>query len=246
MKILTIALQKDGKLVSASLESIEAARSLGGELYTAILAADTSALADQLAAAGGGKVLAVANPALAMFNDQAYANVIGELIGKYTPDVVICPATNYGKALTARLAGKHGGRMASDVTNLAPDGEKVVATRPSYGGSVIAQVVATDGGPFFVTLRPKVYNEATGGDGEVVAETVGDAHCILYVDGLSFIDSAGLMVLLRLFKHTGRHGRRFVLCTPGPMVRRMLQVTKLERLFITAPDAAAVDTLLER
>ena len=175
MKILTIALQKDGKLVSASLESIEAARSLGGELYTAILAADTSALADQLAAAGGGKVLAVANPALAMFNDQAYANVIGELIGKYTPDVVICPATNYGKALTARLAGKHGGRMASDVTNLAPDGEKVVATRPSYGGSVFAQVVATDGGPFFVTLRPKVYNEATGGDGEVVAETVGDA-----------------------------------------------------------------------
>jgi N-acetylglucosaminyldiphosphoundecaprenol N-acetyl-beta-D-mannosaminyltransferase len=80
---------------------------------------------------------------------------------------------------------------------------------------------------------------------EWAAKTVGDVHCIVYVDGLRFIDSAGLMVLLRLFKHTGRHDRRLVLCSPGPVVRRMLRVTRLDRMFVTVPNAASVDIWLE-
>jgi len=38
MNILAVALQKDGKLVSTSFELIEAAKSLGGELYTVVMA----------------------------------------------------------------------------------------------------------------------------------------------------------------------------------------------------------------
>ena len=176
MKLLVIALQKNGKLTSASLELIEAAKSIGGEIYTAILAADAGSLAQELASRGGGKVLAVSNAALANYNDEAYTKVITELIKKYSPDLVLGPASFYGKALFSRLAAKNGGSMASEATGLSADGDKVVVTRPSYGGSVISSVGANDGGPFFVTVRPKIFPESKEGPGEVVEESV-DPGC---------------------------------------------------------------------
>jgi len=171
MKTLVIALQKDGKLVAPTFEAIEAAKSLGSELFTAVLAADAGSLASELASRGGGKVLAVANPSLRYFVDDTYARVLSAIISKHKPDLVLCPATFYGKALAARLAAMNGGRMASDVTALTVDGGKIVVTRPSHGGSVIARVAA-GGGPFVVTLRPKIYPESKSGLGEVVAETI--------------------------------------------------------------------------
>ncbi len=172
MKVLVIALQKDGKPVSASYEAVEAARSLGGELYTAALAADASAMAAELASRGGGKVLAVSNPALKYFTDDIYARVLSQLISKYSFDLILCPASSYGKALLARLAARHGGAMAADVTAVSADGGKVAVTRPSYGGNVISRVEPNGAGPFFVSIRPKIFAESKSGSGEVINETV--------------------------------------------------------------------------
>jgi len=171
MKTLVIALQKDGKLVAPTYEAIEAAKSLGSDLFTAVLAADAGPLASELASRGGGKVLAISSPSLKYFVDDTYARVLSSIISKHKPDLVLCPATFYGKALAARLAAMNGGRMASDVTALTVDGGRIVATRPSHGGSVIARVTAGSG-PFVVTLRPKIYPESKSGTGEVVAETI--------------------------------------------------------------------------
>lgn len=171
MKTLVIALQKDGKVIAPTFEAIEAAKSIGGDICTTVLAADATPLANDLAARGGGKVLAVSNPALRFFVDDMYARVISSLMTKYAPELVLCPATFYGKALVARLAGMNGGRMASDATAVASDNGKIIVTRPSHGGSVIARVGAGSG-PFFVTLRPKIYPESKSGAGEVIAETI--------------------------------------------------------------------------
>ena len=172
MKILVVSLQKDGKLVSTSFELIEAAKSLGGELYTVVMAEQADILADELASRGGGKVLAVSHPNLRYYNDEVYVNVLSELITKFSPDLVLGPATFYGKALFGRLAAKNGGPMASDVTNLALEEGKVVATRPHYGGTVVSKIVTNSDSPFFVTLRPKIYPESKDSPGEVVAESV--------------------------------------------------------------------------
>jgi len=171
MKILTIALQKDGQPIPASYELIAAARSLGGEIMTAYLA-DSDAGASDLAARGGGKVLTVTHESLKLFNDEIYCKVLTSLIEKHQPDIVLGPATFYGKALLGRLAAKNGGAMASDTTGLATDGDKLVATRPNFGGSVISQLVQNGGGPFFATVRGKIFPESKDGAGEVVAETV--------------------------------------------------------------------------
>jgi electron transfer flavoprotein alpha subunit len=175
MKVLTVALQKEAKPVSASFELVTAAKGLGAEITTAVLAADAETSAAQLAARGGGKVLAVSNPALAQFNEEIFAKVLVELIKKYSPSLILGPASFYGKALFGRLAGMMGGAMTSDVTGLALEDGQVIVTRPSYGGSVISRVsTKTDDLPYFVTVRPKIFPESSDGAGEVVSETVPD------------------------------------------------------------------------
>lgn len=172
MKIFTVALQKDGQLLAASFELIEAAKSIGGEVFTAILARDASPLASQLASRGAGKVLAISHPELEHFNDELYARVISQLITKYAPDLVLGPASFYGKALFGRLAAAINAPMASDVTSVAMDGDNLVVTRPSYGGSVISRVTRnSDDRPFLATVRMKIYPESKEGTGEVVGES---------------------------------------------------------------------------
>ena len=87
MKIFVIALQKEGKLIPASLEAVQAAKSLGGEVSTVILSNETQT-ADQLVSAGAGQVLAVTNDALGFFNEEIYTKAITELIGKHSPGFI--------------------------------------------------------------------------------------------------------------------------------------------------------------
>ena len=171
MKILALALHKDGKLNPVSFELIEAAKVLGGELMMAVMADNAETFAQELASRGGGKVLAVTHDSLKLFNDEIYAKVASALVEKHSPDVVLASATVYGKSLMARLAALRGGVMASDVTGLSVEGDQVTATRPTYGGSVVAQVQG-GGKPFFISIRGKVFPESKEGSGEVVAEQV--------------------------------------------------------------------------
>jgi electron transfer flavoprotein alpha subunit len=174
MNILSVAIHKDNKLSGATLEVLGVAKSLGGECLTVVLAEAAQPLAEELAAKGGGKVLAVSDPVFSQFNDEAYAKAVTQLIAKYSPDVVLGPATVYGKSLFGRLAAMNGGRMASDVTSVVAGDDGVQVTRPRYGGSVITTLKA-DGGPFFVTVRPKIYPESNDGAGEVVSESIDTA-----------------------------------------------------------------------
>lgn len=172
LKVLAVAEQKDGKLSGASFELITVAQQIGGEIMTVCLAEAADGPAGELASRGGGKVLAVSDARLKYFDDEVYCKVIAALIEKYQPQVVIGPATIYGKALFGRLAAVNKGALASDITAVSVDGDSVTVTRPTYGGNVLSDVAAAEGKPFFMTVRPKVFNEASGGDGEVVAETV--------------------------------------------------------------------------
>jgi len=173
MKTVIIAIVKDGKVLPACYEMISAARILGDDITTIIGGQDAQPLAEELASRGAGQVLAVSNPALAGFNDEVLAKVAAEVIGELSPGVVMGPANSYGKALFGRLAAICGGTMTSDVTGIAVEGDSVVLTRPSYGGSVVARVSssATDQ-PYFVTIRPKIFPESKEGSGEAAAKEV--------------------------------------------------------------------------
>ncbi len=175
IKALTVAEQKNGKLTGVSYELLTVARKLNSEILTACLAESADSLANDLASRGGGQVLAVSNPALKYYNDETYCNVLTALIDKYQPNVVIGPSTFYGKALFGRLAAVNDGAMASDITGISAEGDSITITRPTYGGNVITKLSGLAGKIFFLTVRPKVFDESREGKGQVVSETVPDS-----------------------------------------------------------------------
>ena len=59
MKILVIAQHKEGKVAALTYEAIGAARKIGEDIHTAVLADNADSMAQEIASRGGGKVLAV-------------------------------------------------------------------------------------------------------------------------------------------------------------------------------------------
>jgi electron transfer flavoprotein alpha subunit len=175
IKVLIFAEQKEGKLSNSSFELISAAKKIGGEIITTCLGENVDGITRDLANRGGGKVLAITNPALRYFNDDIYAKVLSSLISKYQPQIVLGAATFYGKALFARLAAICNGAMASDVTGIRLEGNNVTITRPTYGGNVIVDLAATGERPFIITVRPKIFEESRDGSGEVISESIDSA-----------------------------------------------------------------------
>jgi anti-sigma B factor antagonist len=66
----------------------------------------------------------------------------------------------------------------------------------------------------------------------------GRRQFVLDLDGVPFIDSAGLSALVRLFKRVRGQVGRLGLAALQPAVRRVFELTRLERAFEVYPDVA--------
>lgn len=59
----------------------------------------------------------------------------------------------------------------------------------------------------------------------------GGGRLILDLSGLEFVDSSGLGVLLTVLRQAGAKGGDVRLACPTPSVRRLLTLTRLDRIF---------------
>ncbi len=77
---------------------------------------------------------------------------------------------------------------------------------------------------------------------EVKAEAlklIGDARDVLVdLSGVEFVDSAGVGVLVGLFKHARLHGGRARFCGLTSGVRSVLELIQLDRIFEIVDDVA--------
>jgi N-acetylglucosaminyldiphosphoundecaprenol N-acetyl-beta-D-mannosaminyltransferase len=69
-------------------------------------------------------------------------------------------------------------------------------------------------------------------------------HCLLEMDNVTFIDSTGVGLLIRLQKKVRATGRQLILLAPSVMVRRALALMQLQNFFATAPDFASAQQLI--
>ncbi len=70
------------------------------------------------------------------------------------------------------------------------------------------------------------------------AEGGGEAmpHVVLNFAGVSYVNSSNLGQMLKLRTAVGSRGRQLRVCSVGPDVWSVLQVTGLDKLFSFAPD----------
>lgn len=155
MTVLVIAEQVDGVFRKVTFEALSAAQTLGGEVNALVLGSGVEAAAAELGKYGAAKILVADDAALADYTVDAYTNVAADVIGQVNPSVVMIGATTQGKEFSARLSARLDAPLAGDCTAVKVDGDQVVATRPMYGGKVLADV-ALSGAPALVTLRPNI------------------------------------------------------------------------------------------
>ncbi len=180
--ILVVAEQAQGAFRKVTFEALSAGRQLagamGGAVEAVVMGSGIAGSAAQLAAYGAAKIYVADDGALAEAATEAYARVLAQVIEKAQPAVVLLGATTQGKDLAARLSARLNAALATDCVAVKAEGSQVTATRPMYGGKILAEV-SLAGTPVIVSLRPNTQTAspaAGAGVIETVAVQVGEVR----------------------------------------------------------------------
>ena len=163
MSVLAVAEQRDGVFRKVTYEALSEGKriadSMGTELVALVLGANIESAAGELGKYGAEKILVADNEALAEYLSDQYTKVAAEAIAKEDPAVVILGASTLGKDLSARLSARLGAPLAMECVGVQVDDGNIIATRPMYGGKVVAEV-ALNGKPQMVAIRPNAMSIA--------------------------------------------------------------------------------------
>lgn len=156
--VLVYADHREGSVLPGTKEALGAARrladQLGGPVSAALVGHGVGGLADELIHAGADTVYLVDAPTLDKYTNATYLPALDAIVAHADPAVVLFGKSLVTLDLAPRFAFRRGVGLANDVVELKVDNGKVVATRPVYGGSAMADVLP-EGTPQMLTLRAK-------------------------------------------------------------------------------------------
>ena len=199
--------QREGKLMPTDFELISKGRDLADELGVNLCGLllggeGIESAAKELGGYGADKVLVCESPLLAVYNTDAYAKVICDVIEDLKPEAFLIGATNIGRDLGPRCAARLHTGLCADCTHLDVDVANYIQflresstldvdsqkwdmedrnlkmTRPAFGGHLMATIICPRFRPQMSTVRPGVmqtqpFDEA--GAAKVVVEKVTPA-----------------------------------------------------------------------
>ena len=149
--------QTGGKIAGVSYEMLSGARKLAnelsGEVCAVLMGHQVQAQAKEAFAYGADKVYVCDNENLEHYNTGAYCKVLEKLVKENEPEILLLVATTNGRDLAGRLASRLETGLAADCTALALEDGQLVATRPTYGGNIMAEVVFPEKRPAMCTIR---------------------------------------------------------------------------------------------
>lgn len=164
--VMVFAEQRDGNIMNIALELLgegkKLATDLGVELGAILIGDNISDKAKELFAYGADAVYLVEDPALKNYRTESYTAAFEKIIKTYKPEIILIGATNIGRDLGPRVAGRVHTGLTADCTKLEIDPETrlLLQTRPAFGGNVMATIQCPDFRPQMATVRPGVMQKA--------------------------------------------------------------------------------------
>ncbi len=157
--VLVFAEQVDGGFRKIAYEAVSEGKrladALGEPLIAVVFGSGIEEMAAELGTYGADRILVGDDPALADYTTDAYTNVLFSVVKDNGPKILLLGASTRGKDLAARLAARLDTGLAMDCIALTLDAQTVIATRPIFGGKVLAEV-AVEGDPPMAAIRPNV------------------------------------------------------------------------------------------
>ena len=181
--------QREGKLMPTDFELISKGRDLADELGVNLCGLllggeGIENAAKELGGYGADKVIVCESPLLSVYNTDAYAKVICDVIEDLKPEAFLIGATNIGRDLAPRLAARLHTGLCADCTHLDidvggysdflrknstldvdsmkfdPGDRNLKMTRPAFGGHLMATIICPRFRPCMATVRPGVMKRA--------------------------------------------------------------------------------------
>lgn len=189
-----------GKLSPTAFELLTAGRKLADELGEKLCAVlvgyRVEQFAKELFERGADIVYICDDAALENYLDDVYAKVLADMVAAYKPNKFLLPATNLGRSLSAKTAVFVGTGLTADATEVLINKEdgQLHATRPTFGGNLMATITCAHTRPEMCSLRPMSYEKAplqAGRTGETVHFAFDPAKHTTLAKFMEFIKSRG-------------------------------------------------------
>ncbi|MCQ6279852.1 electron transfer flavoprotein subunit alpha/FixB family protein [Bacillus sp. EB600] len=173
--------QNDGKIKGVSLELLGAGRKLADKLQVPLggflLGDGIKGLTDELISHGADEVYIIDHPVLKDYRTESYMKSVNLLVTKYKPEIILYGATPNGKDLASAVATDLNTGLTADTTMLDIDLENrlLEASRPAFGGNIMATILCKKHRPQMATVRAKVMKALEADpsrNGRVIEETI--------------------------------------------------------------------------
>ncbi len=171
---------KDGEVVPVSLELLGAGKELsdkrGTELAGVLIGENVTHLADTLYEYGADTVYVYDDTIFKNYRTESYMKALLECCQKHKPEVILYGATSTGKDLASAVATDLPTGLTADSTilDIEEDTGLLLASRPAFGGNIMATILCKKYRPQMATVRPKVMRALTpepGRTGQLIEET---------------------------------------------------------------------------
>jgi len=158
---------RDGVIKQVAREALGEARQLiekgypGVDLCAVCIGNNLSACAGALSEGGeADRIFVIEDDSLRFYSSERYASILAQIAEQQKASLILMGQTAMGKDLGPKVAAKLRAPFAQDCIGLDVDTEKgVIATRPMYGGKIIAKVSAARHSTCFViTVRPNLFS----------------------------------------------------------------------------------------
>lgn len=173
--------QNEGVIEGVSLELLGAGRKLAEKLNVplagVLLGEGVKPLCNQVIASGADEVYVIDHSVLKDYRTESYMKCVILLAEKYKPEIFLYGATPNGKDLASAVATDLNTGLTADTTMLDVDADNrlLEASRPAFGGNIMATILCKKHRPQMATVRPKVMKALEpdeGRKGKIIEETI--------------------------------------------------------------------------
>jgi len=131
---------------------------LGQDLMAVVMGDHRLAGLEALGHHGADIVFKCVHPLLKEFSTDGFTSVLSSVISDIKPSVVLYGASPDGRELAPRVAARLHLGLTADCTGLDIDAEnRLVQTRPAFGGNIMAAIISPRTRPQTATVRPNVF-----------------------------------------------------------------------------------------
>lgn len=164
--VWVIGEQRQGVTHPVTIELIGEGRKLadqlGKKLVVVLAGNNLEKNSEELLHYGVDKVYYLKHDLLANFSTEGITISVSNLILERKPEIVLVGATSLGRDIAPRIAGRVGTGLTADCTKLEIDltDNKILQTRPAFGGNLMATIICPKNRPQMSTVRPGVMEKA--------------------------------------------------------------------------------------